>query len=152
MYAVVLFSHSWLRWAVLGAGLLLLTISLRSWARAGAWDERYDRLRVAFLRLLDVQFLLGLALYLVLSPLPRVALADPGAAMADGVLRFYGLEHALGMLVAVVVAHGGLDGVVQRPLTERARRIALTSLAWALITLASVPWPFLPYGRPLFRT
>ena len=72
--------------------------------------------------------------------------------MGDAVLRFYSVEHPFGMILGVVVAHVGLDGVPRLAPAESARRIVATSLLWAAVTLASIPWPFLAYGRPLFRS
>jgi hypothetical protein len=151
VYPFALVAHSWLRWAVVVAGLVLLVSATHCRVRAVPRNDRIDRLRVAFLRLLDLQVVLGLALYLILSPLPRLALADPEAAMGDAVLRFYAVEHAFGMVVGVIVAHVGLDGVPRLGPHERVRRIVATTLLWAVVTLASIPWPFLAYGRPLLR-
>ena len=72
------------------------------------------------------------------------AWADPGAAMADGMLRFYTVEHAFGMVVAV--------GAALVALKVRSRRKALVAqVLWLIVTLVSIPWPLMEYGRPLFR-
>ena len=56
---------------------------------------------------LDVQMLLGLLLYGVLSPYTAAAMKDFGAAMRDPVLRFWAVEHLTMMLSAVVLVHVG---------------------------------------------
>jgi hypothetical protein len=67
-------------------------------------------------------------------------------------VRFFAVEHALGMIAAVAVAH--VMAVRSRRATVpavRQRTWALGAIgALALIALA-IPWPFLSYGRPLFR-
>lgn len=151
MYVLVLVAHSWLRWVVLTVGVALLAVGARTWRTEEAWGEREDRLRKGFLRVLDAQLLLGLGLYAVLSPLPRAGLSDLGAAMGDSVLRFYSIEHAFGMVLAVAIAHIGLARAVRLQSERRARAVTLTQLAWALVTIASIPWPVAAYGRPLFR-
>ena len=44
---------------------------------------------------------LGLLLYVGLSPDVALAFANPAAAMRDPVLRFFFVEHLAGMLIAV---------------------------------------------------
>ena len=47
---------------------------------------------------LDLQMLLGLLLYGMLSPFTRQAMQDFGAAMRDSTLRFWAVEHLTMML------------------------------------------------------
>jgi hypothetical protein len=54
-------------------------------------------------RALDVQFLLGLARYVFLSPFSLAFLADVGAVMKPSPVRFFGIE---GVLAIAVVAIG----------------------------------------------
>lgn len=150
MYVVVLLLHSWLRWVVLALGLTLLAVALRGWMVRAEWGPRSDLLGRGFLRALDTQVLAGLTLYALLSPLSRAGMSDLGAALADPVLRFYSVEHAFGMVVAVGLAHVGLERA-PRSAARHPRAVAVTMLLWLAVTLASVPWPGLAYGRPLFR-
>ena len=151
MYELALFLHSWLRWLVLAFGLTLLVTARRGWRRDTEWDGRADRLRAAFLGLLDLQAVLGLTLYFGLSPLTRVGLADVSVAMGDSVLRFYTIEHAFGMATGVIVAHIGLGRAKKGPVERRHRMTFLTLLVWLAVTVGSIPWSGLPYGRPLLR-
>jgi hypothetical protein len=151
-YTVVLLVHSWLRWLVVALGIVVLARMLAAGdtlvtephpARVGF------RLHRAFIAAVDLQFLLGLSLYLVLSPTVRAAWADAGAAMSESALRFYFVEHAFGMIVAVGAAHVAWGRARSGQGSPRVPLAAQS--AWLLITLASIPWPFLDYGRPLFR-
>jgi len=140
MYSAALLVHSWLRWAVVIAGVLAVLSSGRQsparGAKAGMW----------FTILLDLQFLVGLALYLFISPNTTAAMHQFGAAMHVASTRFFLVEHPFGMIVAIVIAHVGRARAERRG--QSARGFYLVSL---LILLASQPWPGLPYGRPLFR-
>ena len=141
MYGVVLLIHSWLRWAVLGAGLAAAV-------RGGARDSSAGRW---FVILLDVQLLIGLLLYFVLSPFTKTALGDFGGAMGNSQLRFFAVEHVFGMVIGVALAHIGTAKLKKAP-PERRPKLALIFYGLALVAiLASIPWPGMTAGRPLFR-
>ena len=84
MYTAVLILHSWLRWAALALGIVATMSAFTD--RAGG---RTDRAGLLFMMALDTQMLLGLLLYLVLSPVTAAALKDMGAAMHVSSLRFF---------------------------------------------------------------
>ena len=139
MYSATLLIHSWLRWAVVIAGIAAVVSSGRSSAgrsTAAMW----------FTILLDLQFLVGLSLYLFISPNTTAAMHQFGAAMHASATRFFLVEHPFGMIAAIVVAHIGRARSERR--RQGGRGFYLASL---LILLASQPWPGLPYGRPLLR-
>lgn len=142
MYPLVLLVHSWLRWAVLAAGVAALFSGRSRSLSAAKW----------FTILLDIQILLGLLLYFVLSPYTTAALADFGAAMGNSQLRFFAVEHVFGMVIGTVLAHVGLKKVRNAPV-EKKGRLAMIFFGLALVAiLVSIPWPGMPAGRPLFRT
>ncbi|HXY40032.1 MAG TPA: hypothetical protein VEQ10_10190 [Vicinamibacteria bacterium] len=153
LYPLVLLAHSWLRWAVLLLALALLARTAAGWLRSRPWARADERLQVALVATMDVELLLGLALYLGLSPLTRAFLADPAVAMRAPALRFFGAEHVMAMVLAVAVAHAGR--VASRRATTpagRQRRACVTALLVLVLVVAAIPWPALSYGRPLFRT
>ena len=149
-YAIVLTVHSWMRWAVLLAGIVVVGRALTSGGRP--WtptDERAGRL---FGISLDIQFLLGALLYFVLSPFTRQAMQDFGLAMRTSGLRFWAVEHVLGMVIAIALAHIGSARVRKAPTDQKRHRTALVFYGLALLAiLASIPWPGMPNGRPLIR-
>ena len=151
MYATVLLMHTWLRWPVLALGVAFLLRAASGWRRERPWTEHDERWRRVFLRTLDAQVVLGLALYTLLSPISRAGMADLQGTLGDGVLRFFTIEHPFGMLSGVVVAHLGLRRAKTAPGVRAARLTTLTLLVWLLFTAGSVPWPGLAYGRPLLR-
>ncbi len=141
MYGIVLIIHSWLRWAVLAAGLAAV-------ARGGTRDSSTGRW---FTILLDVQLLIGLLLYFVLSPFTTAALGDFGAAMKTPQLRFFAVEHVFGMVIALALAHVGTAKIKKAP-AERRGKLAMIFYGLALVAiLALIPWPGMTAGRPLFR-
>lgn len=151
LYGIALILHSWLRWPVLLLGVAAVGRAAIRWRSGVGWTTSDDRWGLAFLRLLGIQVLLGLALYLFLSPLARAARVSWGATMADGTLRFFGIEHAFGMIVGIAVAEGAWKRTKRMEPSRRARLLTWGWLVWLVIAVASIPWPWLGYGRPLFR-
>lgn len=152
-YALALLAHSWLRWAVLAACLLVLVRAARGWKRARPYAPADERVARALLGLVDTQLLLGLLLYLVLSPISHAAFADPRAAFWESTLRFFGLEHAFGMIAGILTLHVGLlRGRRRGQDPARHRTVSIALAAALLLFLVSIPWPGLPYARPLLRT
>ncbi len=145
MYELVLTAHSWLRWVALIAGVMATVM-------AAAAHNRADRWGLILVIALDLQFLLGFALYLVLSPTTKSIFADFGAAMRDPGARFWAVEHVSLMLFAVVMAHVGR--VLARKATSPAAKRKRLLVCFALSTIAMIaatPWPGMASGRPLFR-
>jgi len=150
MHSAILWLHSWLRYPVLLTGIALLWLAISA-SRSSRSSPSLNRLHMAFLGLLDTQMLLGLVLYFALSPLSAAAFADMAAAMKDPTLRFFGLEHASTMLIAITVAHVGRVRAKRAAGDARLRIVIRAQAAWLLLTLIAIPWPALDIGRPLFR-
>lgn len=111
-----------------------------------------DRWGLVMMMTLDLQMLLGLVLYLVLSPNMQEILNHFGASMKDPALRFYAVEHIASMMLAVILAHLGrvLARTAKSSAAKRRRLLVCVGLA-TLLMLVGTPWPGRPGGRPLFR-
>jgi hypothetical protein len=151
MYSAMLLIHSWLRWAVLVAGVIAAARGLAGWSGRNRWSPADDRAGLVFVLLLDVQLVLGLLLYFALSPITRAALQDFGAAMGNSLVRFWAVEHLFGMVVGLVLAHLGRVRVRKAPEVRRHRKAAIFFGLALVAILASIPWPGMPNARPLFR-
>ena len=151
MYTLVLILHSWLRWAAIAAGLMAIVSALKNPVEAGR-EGSADRWGLAFMVAMDVQLLLGLLLYLALSPTTAAIFNDFGGAMRDPTARFWAVEHVATMLFAVVMAHvGRVLGRTARTATGKRTRLMVCFIAAVIAVLAATPWPGLRSGRPLFR-
>lgn len=153
LYTVPLFAHSYLRWVVLALALIVLVRSFAGFLQGREWTKPDERLHGAFVGVVDLQFTLGLWLYLVSSPLSHAFFADVGGGMKQTLLRFFGLEHPVGMLLAVALVHVGRTRS-KRAKTARLRHrtVWAFTLAAVLAMCASIPWPFMPAARPLLRS
>jgi len=145
MYEIILTAHSWLRWVALIAGVMAIVMTAAAPARADRWG-------LILVSALDLQFLFGLALYVVLSPITKAVFGNFGAAMRDPVLRYWAVEHISLMLFAVVMAHVGrvLARKATSPAAKRKRLLVCFVLS-TIAMIAATPWPGMANGRPLFR-
>ena len=151
MYSLALVLHSWLRWAVviLAVVAVLRAIAGRSGRAYSNTDNEVGKwLVIAF----DLQFVVGLLLYVALSPLTEIAFADFGGAMRNPGLRFWAVEHAVGMIVAIALVHIGRVKIRKASGDHRRHTLALMFFGLALfVLLLSIPWPGMAAGRPLIR-
>ena len=149
MFPALLVIHSLLRWVVIATGLAAAGRGIAGWGsdRRSPGDARSGRW---FIIALDLQFVIGLALYLWFSPTVRAATTDVGAAMGDSRLRFFLVEHALGMIVAIALAHIGSVRIRKASDARKQHRTAAIFFGLALLlVLLSIPWPGMPAARPL---
>ncbi len=151
MYGVALAAHSLVRWVVVLSGAAALAAALSGWRSGRPYAGPGARAGAIFAAALDVQLLLGLSLYLFLSPATRAAFAAPGAAMGDPALRYWMVEHPLPALAAVALAHLGRSRARRAEGAAAWRRAALFFAGAALAIALAVPWPWLATGRPLLR-
>jgi hypothetical protein len=149
-YPTALLIHSWVRWAVL---LGLVLVVARTWLgrRSGRWSPADEGTHTFLVAAADLQFLVGLWLY-VASPFAQAFLGDVGTNVHNRELRFFGLEHITMMVVAVALIHvGRARSKKTADATLRHRRAFSWTVAALVCVLASIPWPFFPVARPLFR-
>lgn len=129
-------SHSGLRW------LLLIFLIL---AIAGAWGqwskkENYPSSKMPLLAFIftHIQLFLGLALYSLSGKVVFGA-----ETMKDSFYRFYTVEHASLMLIAVVlITLGYMKAKKQAPEAKAHKTIFVYYLIALVLILVSIPWPF----------
>ena len=151
MYTTILTLHSWLRWLALVAGVAA-TIAALTDTTPPPSASRADRWGLILMITLDIQMLLGLVMYLAVSPTMEAIRRNFGASMKDPVARFWAVEHITMMLGAVVITHVGRV-LARKSATADAKKMKLLvcfGVATVLMFLA-VPWPGMRAGRPLFR-
>jgi len=152
MYSAFLLIHSILRWAVILTGLFAVARAIGGVTGRKPWSRADDSSGRWFSIAVDLQFLIGLTLYLALSPFIRDAWADIGATMRNAPLRFFVVEHVFGMIVALGFVHVGRVKIRRATVAAQRHKTAAVFFGVALVVLLlSIPWPGTPGGRPLFR-
>jgi uncharacterized membrane protein YozB (DUF420 family) len=147
LFEFILAVHNILRWIVLVLLLIALVRAFWGWFGNREWTSTDGKVGMFYSVSLDVQLLLGLILYFVLSPITRIAFSDFGAALANTDLRFFVFEHVLMMVLAVIFAHVGVATAKRaaEPVIKHRRTAIWFSLS-LLAILLGMPWlrPLLP--------
>jgi len=136
----ILVAHSLFRWLVLLAGVLALVRVLSGAFRPRPWNPADRRATSAFTGTLDVQLLIGLALY-VTSPITTAARRDMATAMHTQGIRYFVVEHPVIMLMAVILAHVG-SVAVRRAASDREKFLRAAGFFGASFVLLvyGIPW------------
>jgi hypothetical protein len=141
MYPIVLFAHSIVRWAVLFAAAWAAWSALSGLRSRRAWTRKARVPGIVLAAFVDVQLLLGLALWLGLSP---------HALTAGARSHYWTFAHPLAGLAVVALVHVG--SARSRRMLDDASRWQTASrfyLAALVVTVLAIPWPLLGMGRSL---
>lgn len=150
MYTALLGMHSWVRWILLLSMVLILFRSFGG-MKKGTYTTVDKNAALVLFWALNIQFLLGLALYFVFSPITQAAFGNISEAMADSSIRFFIVEHFVAMFIAIAVGHVGVARAKRESDPARKHKLLLIWIGLCLlIVMVGIPWPFLPYGRGLF--
>lgn len=149
MYAVLLALHNIVRWVVVVLAVIALVRAFRGWLGKREWQAMDRKAGMFYGMAFDIQFLLGLLLYLFFSEFALKSILSNGMAfvMEQSQYRFFALEHVFYMVVAVVCAH--LGSVLPRRMKEvpiKHRTAAIFFTLSVLLVLLGMPWfrPLLP--------
>jgi hypothetical protein len=135
VYLLTLLVHSMIvRWLVLLAVGIRVGTAAWGLSSGGSWGATDKRLSLVPLILVDTQVLIGLVLYFFLSPNVHQAMGDVGAAMKDGHLRYYLVEHPTLMILAAAALHVG-NVLVKRAGDDRRRYVVTTVASGAALVL-----------------
>ena len=135
-------AHSGLRWIA----LILLLVAIVNAAKSqnsGNYMKKDKMINLFAMIFLHIQLLIGLGLYFSSSKVNFIE-----GWMSDGILRFYGMEHLIGMLLAIIIVSRGRSNAEKKMKGSRNkhRKILKTYLIALILILAFIPWPFRSLG------
>ncbi len=107
MHQIINSLHSYNRYLILVALVLVLYRSWTGWKGRKPFEKFDNTASVALLGLAHLQALLGLIQYFGTSTIVQSALSDMGAAMKNSWLRYFAVEHATMMLIAIACIQVG---------------------------------------------
>ncbi|MBE0650772.1 MAG: hypothetical protein IH595_08010 [Bacteroidales bacterium] len=152
MYFTILALHSLVRWLVV-AGLFFAIFRAYSGLLSKRNFTRFDNsVRHWTTTIVHIELIFGLWLYFI-SPVVDYFLHHFKEAVHQQEIRFFGMEHSIMMIVAIIIITIG-SARAKRKQTDREKfkTIAVWFTIGLLIILMFIPWPFSPFaGRPLFR-
>lgn len=152
MYSTLLPLHSLVRWMVLISLLFAIYRSYNGWFSKKEFLGFDHRVRHWTATIAHIQLIIGLWLYAV-SPITNYFINNSQEAIHLREIRFFGMEHSLMMLIAIIVITiGSVKAKRQSTDTEKFKTMAIWFTVGLLIILSSIPWQFSPLtSRPHFR-
>lgn len=143
--------HNTLRYAVVILLLIALYQSFNGWFSKKSYTKADDKVSLFLLISAHLQLLIGIIIYFFTSSIVEAASADVANSMKDPVLRFWLVEHALAMFIAIVlISLGRIMGKKAKTDAIRFRRQAVYFVLAAVLLYSAIPWPWAAVARPLF--
>ena len=152
MYFLLLTLHSWLRLLITFFVLTVFVWSFFKFITKGPSSKTLNIASVVLLGLTHLQFLLGLTLYFVLSPLVQIGLETFPASMKQSMLRYWTVEHATLMILFVILVQcsRSFSKKARTPIKKHKNLAMFLGLAIIVLFLGA-PWSWHPEQRPLIR-
>lgn len=137
-YQILVHAHSGLRWIVIFLLVWNMMNALLAMSTKRSFSLQDKRLSAIGLGSFHLQVVIGLILYM-LSPKVQIS----ANTMSNAQLRFFTVEHLLGMLIAVAlvtIAH------------RKAKAASFKGVFWYYliafaVIMISIPWPFRGFGN-----
>lgn len=141
MYDFLLIIHSWLRWIVLILALVVIVKSIAGWMGDKSYSKGDNGMAAGFVGTMHLQLLIGLILYVFLSPITQAAFQDFGAAMKNSGIRYWAVEHIFVMIIAIALAQVGrtLSKKAKND-TQRFKRQAIFFTTALVLMLSRIPF------------
>lgn len=153
MYITLLTIHSLVRWLVLTSLLFAIYRAYNGWFSGNSFSKFDKTVRLITATIAHIQLGVGLCLYFI-SPIIDYFLHNYKNAVKVGEIRFFGIEHSLMMLIAIIIISIGSVKVKNKSKgNEKFKTMAIWFTIGLLVILISIPWSFSPLvSRPYFRT
>ena len=127
-------SHSGLRWLV----LLFLVLAIANAFTAKTFEKKHKMINLFALISVHLQLVIGIVQYFLSD---KVQFID--GWMKNPLLRFYGMEHLVGMLIAIILITIGYSKAKRRENhTDKFKAIRIFYTLGLIIILLFIPWPF----------
>ena len=132
---MIVHAHSGLRWLVIS---LLVYAIYNAVTGKNSYEKKDKMINLFAMISLHIQLLLGLILYYTSGNVSF----DAGW-IKNPILRFYGMEHLMGMLIAIIlITIGRKVAEKQDSAAQKHKKILIWYSIGLLLILASIPWPF----------
>ncbi len=134
-----LFLHSILRYFVLLFALVVAIQSLVGMMGKGEFKKVNRQMALMSMIFCDLQLLLGIVLYIY--KVINTGMLTAGDVMKNPYSRFYAVEHAVAMIIGIVLVHVGYNAAKKNIESDRKfKRLFWCSFIALGIFLAMIPW------------
>lgn len=141
----ILHAHSGFRWILLILLVLAIVNSFKKWKSGEKFTSKDKLLGILTLAFTHTQGILGFVLYFANEKYKGFAEMD------NKILRFYAIEHLLGMLLAIVFITIGYSKAKKATKDgAKFRKMFIWFLFALIFILISIPWPFIIEGAKYF--
>ena len=131
---ILVSAHSGLRWIA----LILLLLAIYNAFTAKNYEKKHRLVNMFAMISLHTQLLIGLALYFTSA---KVQFTEGWMKVA--LYRFYGMEHLMGMIIAIVlVTIGHSKSKKATESSDKFKAIKIWYVLALILILAFIPWPF----------
>jgi NADH:ubiquinone oxidoreductase subunit 2 (subunit N) len=135
MNSILTHAHSGLRWVA----IILLLLAIINAFTSKTFEKKHKMINLFTMITLHTQLIIGLVQYFITSG--KVKFFD--GWMKEAAFRFYGMEHLMGMLIAIVLITVGYSKSKRGTTdSEKFKPIKLFYLIGFILIIASIPWPF----------
>ncbi len=135
MNSILTHAHSGLRWVA----IILLLLAIINAFTSKKFEKKHKMINLFTMITLHTQLIIGLVQYFITSG--KVKFFD--GWMKEAAFRFYGMEHLIGMLIAIVLITVGYSKSKRGTTdSEKFKPIKLFYLIGFILIMASIPWPF----------
>jgi len=130
--------HSGLRWIVLILLIAAIVNAVKS-QNSGKYLKKDKMINLFAMIFLHIQLLIGLGLYFSSS---KVNFTE--GWMGEALKRFYGMEHLVGMILAIALITIGRSKAEKKlkGSRDKHRKIMFTYGVGLILILVFIPWPF----------
>lgn len=129
--------HSGLRWIALILLLIAIFNALTSRGK-NSYEKKDKMINLFAMIMLHTQLLIGFIVYFMS---PKVQFTE--GWMKNGMLRFFGMEHLLLMVLAIVIVTIGRKKAEKSTIpSAKHKTIAVWYTIGLILILAGIPWPF----------
>jgi hypothetical protein len=149
MNSALLHTHNLLRWGVLIAGLLAIYLAYTGISNKRAWETKDNKAGMWFVLFCHLQLVLGLVLYFMMDK--QSIFSNMAEGMKDPYTRYWGMEHLLGMIIAIAVVQFGriASKKAGNDLLKHKKALIWYGVAMLLFVI-NIPWPWKTVARGLF--
>jgi hypothetical protein len=144
--STVILIHSILRWVLLLCMLYAIGRALMGIISNSSFTTTDRKAGLYLTSICDLQLLVGLIIYFFGDKGFKLIQSNSiGEVMKSNIMRFFGVEHIVMMLIAIIFIHIG-SAKSKKGISDAAkhRAAAIYFTIGLIIILASIPWPFRP--------